>query len=129
MMCSKVTLALCALTGVVNGQCPGGKTGYSDVTCAITQDAQLDAPMLGIVQAVSDFKAAIGSAGTADDPATADVDESTPATWDFAGAMTFYTANLQVRYLPCYAPYSRVGCLHMNSESSSAVRLADGRRD
>ena len=128
MMRSKVTLALCVLTGVVNGQCPGGKTGYSDVTCAITQDAQLDASMLGIVQAVSDFKAAIGSAGaSADDPATTDVDE-TVATWDFAGAMTFYTANLQVRQLPCYAPYSRIGCLHMNSESSSAVRLADGRR-
>ena len=95
MICSKVTLALFALTGVVNGQCPGGKTGYSDATCAITQDAQLDAPMLGIVQAVSDFKVAIGS---------------DPATWDFAGAMTFYTANLQVRYLPCSAHPSRVAC-------------------
>ena len=96
MICSKVTLALFALTGVVNGQCPGGKTGYSDATCAITQDAQLDAPMLDIVQAVSDFKAAIGSAGTADDPATADVDESTPATWDFAGAMTFYLSLIHI---------------------------------
>ena len=110
MICSKVTLALFVLTGVVNGQCPGGKTGYSDAICAITQDAQLDAPMLDIVQAVSDFKAATGSAGTADDPATADVDETAPATWDFAGAMTFYTANLQVHYLPCSAHPSRVAC-------------------
>ena len=105
----KTVLAF-GLVGVVSAQCPGGKTGYSDATCAITQDDQLDAPMLAIVQAVSDFKAAIGSAGaSADDPATTDVDE-TVATWDFAGAMTFYTANLQVRYLPCSAHPSRVAC-------------------
>ena len=98
------------LVGSVSAQCPGGKTGYSDSTCAITQDAQLDAPMLDIVQAVSDFKAAIGSAGTADDPATADVDETAQATWDFAGAMTFYTDNLQVRTCPATRTLASAAC-------------------
>jgi hypothetical protein len=96
----KVAFATMALFGAASAQCPGGKTGYTDSTCAITQDSELDANMIAIVQAVSDFKAAIGSAGTADDLATTE-DETVAASWDFAGAMGVpYTAALQVRSLP-----------------------------
>jgi len=101
----KVAFATMALFGAASAQCPGGKTGYTDSTCAITQDSELDADMIAIVQAVSDFKAAIGSA---DDPDTADVVEA----WTFGAAMGApYTTDLQVRSLPCYAHASRIGCL------------------
>ena len=103
-MMTKTALVF-TLISTVYGQCPGGKTGYTDPTCAITQDSVLDADMIAIVQAVSDFKAAIGSA---DDPDTADVVEA----WTFGAAMGApYTTDLQVRSLPCYAHASRIGCL------------------
>jgi|EP01043_Picozoa_sp_COSAG02_P013165 hypothetical protein len=102
MMLSRLPLLAAALFGVVNGQCPGGKTGYTDATCAITQDDRLDAPMLAIVQAVSDFKTAIGDKSEA----------------EFAQAMTFYNANLAVRL-----PALSARCAAAYGSDSSAAPL------
>ena len=103
MMLSRLPLLAAALFGVVSGQCPGGKTGYTDPTCAITQDAQLDSAMLDIVQAVSDFKAAIGDKSDA----------------EFASAMAGYNANLAVR-LPCVC--ARCAAAYGSDSSAAPLR-------
>lgn len=101
-----------ALVGTASAQCPGGKVGYSDSACAITQEDQMDADMLVIVQAVSDFKDAIGDADVG---------------WTFAGAMGApYTATLQVRPPPASC-HQRMN-LHDNTTAFYWLRAGHCRK-
>ena len=97
--------------------CPGGKTGYTDASCAATQDAVMDTASVAIVNDVKTLKAAMKPANSCADVDTGvgntvtDCSGGTDATtcaaiadcewvwdgvYDWAGTKTFckFTSNL-----------------------------------
>ena len=95
-----VLMAVMYRSELAQAQCPGGKTGYSDATCAATQDDQLDAAAMQVVADVQSFvdaikagrtcNAADGSgadcaAGTADESACTDLGNS-DCSWGWDGS-------------------------------------------
>ena len=104
-----VLMAALYSSELAQAQCPGGKTGYSDATCAATQDDQLDAAAMQVVADVKSFVDSIKAgrtcnaansadcaAGTADEGACTGLSNA-DCTWGWDGS--------------CEAPLSRA-CYH-----------------
>ena len=108
------SIALLSVVAAAQAQCPGGKTGYTDASCAATQDAVMDTASVAIVNDVKTLKAAMkpaNSCAKTDASSAAVCSGGTDATtcgniagcewvwdgvYDWAGTKTFckFTSNL-----------------------------------
>ena len=116
------SIALLSVVAAAQAQCPGGKTGYTDASCAATQDAVMDAASVAIVNDVKTLKAAMKPANSCADIDTTDAAATPPVVntatdcsggtdattcaaiadceyvwdgvYDWASTKTFYDANV-----------------------------------